>query len=60
MRQLFSKQPDVDLVVAGAQQDDSKQIDQIEAFIRARPNLLIVAPNERTRLTAVMGRAYES
>ena len=60
MKDLFAKQPDVDLVIADAQQDDSKQIDQIEAFIRERPNLLIVAPNERTPLTAVMGRAYES
>ena len=60
MKQLFAKQPDVDLVIADAQQDDNKQIAQIEAFIRERPNLLIVAPNERTPLTAVMGRAYES
>jgi ribose transport system substrate-binding protein len=60
MKKLFANQPDVDLVIADAQQDDSNQIDQIEAFIRERPNLLIVAPNERTLLTAVMGRAYES
>lgn len=60
MKQLFAKQSDVDLVIADAQQDDNKQIAQIEAFIRERPNLLIVAPNERTPLTAVMGRAYES
>ncbi len=60
MRKLFAKQPDLELVIADAQQDDSKQIDQIEAFIRERPNLLIVAPNERTPLTAVMGAAYDS
>ncbi|HWF37736.1 MAG TPA: substrate-binding domain-containing protein, partial [Candidatus Acidoferrales bacterium] len=60
MTRLFSQDPDVDLVIADAQQDDSKQVDQIEAFIRERPNLLIVAPNERTPLTAVMGRACDS
>lgn len=57
---LFSKRNDTELVIADGQQDNSKQIDQIEAFIRERPNLLIVAPNERTPLTDVMGRAYKS
>jgi ribose transport system substrate-binding protein len=30
---------------------------QVETFIRQKPNLLIVAPNERAALTAVMGEA---
>jgi ribose transport system substrate-binding protein len=50
----------VDLVIADAQQDNSKQVAQIEAFIRQKPDLLIVAPNERAPLTEVMGRAYKS
>jgi ribose transport system substrate-binding protein len=60
MTKLFSEQHDVDLVIADAQQDNSKQVAQIEAFIRQKPDLLIVAPNERAPLTEVMGRAYKS
>lgn len=60
MTKLFARQPDVQLVIADAQQDNSKQIAQIEAFIRQKPDLLIVAPNERGPLTEVMGRAYNS
>ena len=60
MTKLFSEQHDVDLVISDAQQDNSKQVAQIEAFIRQKPDLLIVAPNERAPLTEVMGRAYKS
>jgi ribose transport system substrate-binding protein len=60
MTKLFSEQHDVHLVIADAQQDNSKQAAQIEAFIRQKPDLLIVAPNERAPLTEVMGRAYRS
>lgn len=57
MEKLFQQNGDVQLVIADAQQDNSKQIAQIETFIRQKPNLLIVAPNERAPLTEVMGRA---
>ena len=60
MEKLFAAHPDVRLVVADAQQDNSKQIAQIETFIRQKPDLLIVAPNERAALTAVMGQAMEA
>ncbi len=60
MTKLFAQQPDVSLVIADAQQDNSKQVDQIETFIRQKPDLLIVAPNERAPLTEVMGRAYHA
>ena len=33
---------------------------QIETFIRQKPAVLIVAPNERDALTAVMGKAMEA
>jgi ribose transport system substrate-binding protein len=46
-------------VIADGQQDNSNQVAQVETFIRQRPDLLIVAPNERTALTAVMGEAME-
>ncbi len=60
MTKLFSEYPDVKLVISDAQQDNSKQIAQVETFIRQKPDLLIVAPNERAALTAVMGQAMEA
>src|ERR1700677_4722638 len=59
MAKLFAQAGDVKLIIADAQQDNSKQIAQVETFIRQRPDLLIVAPNERAALTAVMGEAME-
>ena len=60
LAKLFAAQPDVKLVIADAQQDNSKQVAQVETFIRQKPDLLIVAPNERAALTAVMGQAIEA
>ena len=60
MTRLFSEAGDVKLVIADAQQDNSKQVAQVETFIRQKPDLLIVAPNERAALTAVMGQAMEA
>lgn len=57
---LFAQYPDVHLVISDAQQDNSKQVAQVETFIRQKPDLLIVAPNERAALTAVMGQAIEA
>ena len=60
MEKLFAQHPDVKLVISDAQQDNSKQVAQVETFIRQKPDLLIVAPNERAALTAVMGQAMEA
>ena len=60
MAKLFAEQPDVKLVISDAQQDNSKQVAQVETFIRQKPDLLIVAPNERAALTAVMGQAVDA
>jgi ribose transport system substrate-binding protein len=57
MAKLYAETGDVQLIIADAQQDNSKQIAQIETFIRQKPDLLIVAPNERAPLTEVMGKA---
>ena len=59
MAKRFAEAGDVKLVIADAQQDNSRQVAQVETFIRERPDLLIVAPNERAALTAVMGDAME-
>jgi len=60
MAKLFAQYPDVRLVISDGQQDNSKQVAQVETFIRQKPDLLIVAPNERAALTAVMGQAMEA
>src|SRR6195256_2729098 len=60
MEKLFAQYPDVKLVISDAQQDNSKQVAQVETFIRQKPDLLIVAPNERAALTAVMGQAMQA
>ena len=60
MSKLFAQYPDVRLVVADAQQDNSRQVAQVETFSRQKPDLLIVAPNERAALTAVMGQAMKA
>lgn len=60
MEKLFAGATDTKLVVSDAQQDNSKQIAQIETFIRQKPSVLIVAPNERAALTAVMGKAMQA
>ena len=60
MTKLFDAYPDIKLVISDAQQDNSKQVAQVETFIRQKPDLLIVAPNERAALTAVMGQAMDA
>src|SRR5271157_4742505 len=60
LTRLLSAQPDIKLVISDAQQDNSRQVAQVETFIRQKPDLLIVAPNERAALTAVMGQAMEA
>src|SRR2546423_9577604 len=60
MTKLWAEHPDVRLVISDAQQDNSRQVAQAETFIRQKPDLLIVAPNERAALTAVMGQAMEA
>jgi ribose transport system substrate-binding protein len=60
MTKLFAAYPDVKLVISDAQQDNSKQVAQVETFIRQKPALLIVAPNERAALTAVMRQAIDA
>ena|SRR5215471_1725567 len=60
MAKLFAQMPDVKLVISDGQQDNSKQQAQIETFIRQKPDVLIVAPNERAAMTAVMGQAMDA
>ena len=57
MEKLWGQYDDVTLEIMDAGQDNSKQRNQIETTIRKKPNLLIVAPNERGPLTKIMGEA---
>lgn len=57
LEQLLSEMPGVELFIKDGQQDNSKQIAQIETAIRQTPDLLVVAPNESAPLTKVMGKA---
>ena len=57
LTRLVARSPDMRLSITDGQQDSSKQIAQIETLILQKPDLLIVAPNERAPLTAVMGKA---
>ncbi|MDR0901493.1 MAG: substrate-binding domain-containing protein [Opitutaceae bacterium] len=60
MSELWAKVPDAKLEIMDAQQDNARQISQIETAILRRPALLIVAPNESAPLTRVMGRALRA
>ena len=55
-KQLWSQTPVV-FEILDAGQDNERQVAQIDAAIGRKPRLLIVAPNERVPLSAVMGRA---
>ena len=60
MTKLWNERGNVDLVINDAQQDNSKQIGHVENAVLSKPDLLIVAPNERGPLTKVMGKAMEA
>jgi ribose transport system substrate-binding protein len=55
-----AKHPELEIIYADAQQDNSKQVADVENFIRQRVDLLIISPNEAKPLTGVVRRAYES
>jgi len=60
LKNIFAEQRDVTIEVMDAQQDNSRQISQIETAILKKPDLLVVAPNESGPLTEIMGRAMEA
>ena len=53
-------QPELEFVYADAQQDNAKQVADVENFLRQKIDLLIISPNEAKPLTAVVKRAFES
>ncbi len=57
MKREIAKYPDCELLVQDAQQDNARQIQQIESFILQGVDVLIVAPNEAAPLTAAVKKA---
>jgi ribose transport system substrate-binding protein len=52
--------PDIEIVYADAQQDNAKQVADVENFLRQKIDLLIISPNEAKPLTAVVKRAFDA
>ncbi|MGH9914531.1 MAG: substrate-binding domain-containing protein, partial [Pyrinomonadaceae bacterium] len=55
-----AKHPQLEIVYADAQQDNSKQVADVENFLRQRVDMLIISPNEAKPLTAIVKRVYDS
>lgn len=52
--------PDIEVVYADAQQDNAKQVADVENFLRQKVDLLIISPNEAKPLTPVVQRAFDA
>lgn len=55
-----AKHPELEIIYADAQQDNAKQVADVENFLRQRVDLLIISPNESKPLTAVVKKVYDS
>jgi ribose transport system substrate-binding protein len=51
---------DLEIVFADAQQDNAKQVADVENFLRQRIDLLMISPNEAKPLTPVVERAFRA
>lgn len=51
--------PQMEIVFADAQQDNAKQVADVENFLRQGINLLMISPNEAKPLTAIVRKVYE-
>ncbi len=54
------KYSEFEVVFSDAQQDNSKQIADVENFITQKVDLLIISPNEAAPLTDVVAKAYDA
>ncbi|MGH7582001.1 MAG: substrate-binding domain-containing protein [Gemmatimonadales bacterium] len=50
--------PDLQIVFADAQQDNAKQVADVENFLQQKVDLLIISPNEAKPLTPVVQRVF--
>ncbi len=51
--------PQLQIVFADAQQDNAKQVADVENFLRQRIDLLMISPNEARPLTPIVRRVFE-
>jgi ribose transport system substrate-binding protein len=51
--------PDLEIAFADAQQDNAKQVADVENFLRQKIDLLMISPNEAKPLTPIVRRAFE-
>ncbi|MGF6226676.1 ribose transport system substrate-binding protein [Inquilinus ginsengisoli] len=54
------KQPDVELLIADAEDKTEKQVADVENFIRQEVNALLISPKESAGLTGVVEKAIEA
>ena len=52
--------PDLEVAFADAQQDNAKQVADVENFLRQKIDLLMISPNEAKPLTPIVKKAFES
>ncbi len=58
IRSAAEKVPQFSVEFADAQQDNAKQVSDVENFLTKQIDLLIISPNEATPLTSVVAKAY--
>jgi ribose transport system substrate-binding protein len=51
--------PDLEIAFADAQQDNAKQVADVENFLRQKVDLLMISPNEAKPLTPIVRKAFE-
>ncbi len=51
--------PDIEIAYADAQQDNAKQVADVENFLRQKIDLLMISPNEARPLTPIVKRVFE-
>jgi ribose transport system substrate-binding protein len=51
--------PDIEIAYADAQQDNAKQVSDVENFLRQKIDLLLISPNEARPLTPIVKKAFE-
>ncbi|MFC2085462.1 substrate-binding domain-containing protein, partial [Bacteroidota bacterium] len=54
------KHPELNLIISDGQQDNSKQVADVENFIVQEVDILIISPNEAQPLTQVVEKAYDN
>jgi len=54
------KHPELKLIITNGQNDNSKQVADVENLLQQKVDLLIISPNEAAPLTAVVKKVYDA